>query len=52
MNKKSAPLLILKILQQFSDENHLMTQQDIIDKLQSLYNLKLERKSVSSSIRL
>lgn len=52
MNKKSAPLLILKILQQFSDENHLMTQQDIIDKLQSLYDLKLERKSVSSSIKL
>lgn len=30
-NKKASILLILKVLQEYSDEDHFLTQQDIID---------------------
>ena len=51
-NKKASILLILKVLQEYSDEDHFLTQQDIIDKVDELYGIKLERKSVAFSISL
>jgi len=51
-NKKSSLLLILKVLEEFSDSNHYLTQQDIIDKIYNKYGLELERKSISSNINL
>ena len=35
-NKKMTLLYILDILREYSDENHLLTQQNIIDKLMEL----------------
>ena len=52
INKKSSLILILKVLEEYSDEDHLLTQQQIIDKISQLYNIDLERKSVSNSISL
>lgn len=49
-NKKLSILYILEILREYSDENHLLTQAEIIDKLNSLYGMECERKSVSSNI--
>ncbi len=51
-NKKASILLILKVLQEYSDEDHFLTQQDIIDKVDELYGIELERKSVAFSISL
>lgn len=51
-NKKTSIILILKILEEFSDENHFLTQNDISEKLDFLYGIKLERKSVSNNIKL
>lgn len=51
-NKKASILLILKVLQEYSDEDHFLTQQDIIDKVDELYGIELERKSVAFSILL
>ena len=51
-NKKSSILLILKILEEYSDEDHFLTQQDIIDKVHDIYGIDLERKSVAFSISL
>ena len=51
-NKKSSIILILKVLEEYTDEDHLLTQQQIIDKISQLYNIDLERKSVSNSISL
>lgn len=52
-NKKGAILAILKVLQEYSDEEHYLTQQDIIDHLaKDPYNIKLERKSVSDSLKI
>lgn len=51
-NKKSSILLVLKILEEYTDEDHYLTQQEIIDKISFLYGLDLERKSISSSIAI
>ena len=49
-NKKMANLCILNILKEYSDEQHLLTQSDIIKKIEDEYGLQLERKSISSNI--
>ena len=51
-NKKSSILLILKVLEEYSDEEHYLTQQDIINKISELYGIDLERKSVAFSLSL
>ena len=51
-NKKMTLLYILDILREYSDENHLLTQQNIIDKLKSIYLIDIERKTISSTIDL
>lgn len=51
-NKKSSIILVLKVLEQYSDENHYLTHQDIIDHIYNDYGLSLERKSVAYSIKL
>lgn len=51
-NKKASILLILKVLEEYSDEDHFLTQQDIIDKIDEIYGIELERKSVAFSISL
>lgn len=50
--KKSSIILILKVLEEYSDENHFLTQQDIIEKVEGDYGVTLERKSVAYSISL
>lgn len=51
-NKKSSLVLILKVLEEYSDENHYLTQKEIISKVYDMYNISLERKSVSNSLNL
>lgn len=51
-NKKTSILLILKVLEEYSDEEHFLTQQEIINKIKQLYGIELERKSVAFSISL
>lgn len=49
-NKKLSILYILEILKEYSDENHLLTQADIIYKMETLYGMECERKSIGSNI--
>lgn len=49
-NKKLSIIYILNILKDYSNENHLLTQDDIIKKLYSVYGMECERKSVSANI--
>ena len=51
-NKKASIILVLKVLEEYSDENHYLTHQNIIDKIENLYGLELERKSIASSLSL
>ncbi|MCD8194976.1 MAG: WYL domain-containing protein [Coprobacillus sp.] len=50
--KKASPIMVLRILQDYSDENHPLTQQNIIDRIDERYGIELERKSIGSTIEL
>lgn len=50
--KKSSILLVLKTLEEYSDEDHFLTQQAIIDKIDANYGVSFERKSISDSLVL
>lgn len=49
-NKKMTNICVLEILKEYSDEQHPLTQAEIIKKLNNDYGLELERKSVASTI--
>ncbi len=49
-NKKLTILYILKVLQDYSDEQHPLTQAEIANKVYALYGVKCERKSISYNI--
>ena len=51
-NKKSSVVLVLKVLQEYSDEEHYLTHKQIIDKIKLLYDIEIERKSIASSIAI
>ena len=51
-DKKMSIFYILDILKEGTDKNHFLTQQEIINKLHSIYLVDLERKTVSTNIEL
>ena len=50
--KKEIIILIYRILVEYTDEEHFLTQAQIIDKLKIIYGVDAERKSVANSIAL
>lgn len=48
--KKLIIMNILEILQNHSDENHRLSQKDIVDLLETEYNMKADRKSVKRNL--
>lgn len=48
--KKMLPVRILQILEQYTDENHKLTQKKIGDILKNNYDLEVERKAISRNI--
>lgn len=51
-DKKSSLLYIIKILQEYTDEKHLLTYADIAEKLYSGYGIEIERKTIASSVEI
>lgn len=49
-NKKMLNMLILEILRLYSDENHSLTQQEIIKLLNQNYGMECDRRSVKSNV--
>jgi len=49
-HSKTALIRIYEILRDYSDRDHPLTQQDIIDKLESEYNLSMERRAVRRNL--
>lgn len=47
---KSNMLCILKVLQEYSDENNILTIKDIISKMSVLYDRKVDRRTIYSAI--
>ncbi len=50
--KKLAIFYILDILREYSDENHPLTQKEIGEKLNNIYHIELERKSIGANLNL
>lgn len=48
--KKMLPMNILDILRKYSDENHRLSQKQIIDLLKSEYNTTADRKTVTRNL--
>ena len=38
-NKKSSIILVLRILEEYSDEEHYLTQKDILEKIANQYGI-------------
>ena len=49
-NKKMLNMLILEILQMYSDEDHSLTQQEIIKLLDKNYGMPCDRRSVKNNV--
>jgi predicted DNA-binding transcriptional regulator YafY len=49
-NKKMLNMLILKILEEYSDEDHRLTQQEIIKLLERDYDMECDRRSVKNNV--
>ena len=49
-NKKMLNMLILEILRMYSDEEHSLTQQEIIKLLDKNYGMECDRRSVKSNV--
>lgn len=48
--KKTLIMRIYQVLENYSDENHPMKQQDVLDKLEADYGIECERKAVGRNI--
>lgn len=49
-NKKLSILYVLKVLQDYSDENHILSQKDIAEKIETKWGMSCERKSIATNI--
>lgn len=49
-NKKMLNMLILEILKEYSDENHRLTQQEILRLLKKNYDMDCDRRSVKANV--
>ena len=50
-SKKMLNMLILEILKEYTDAEHRLTQQQIIDKLKLFYDMDCDRRSIRNNIR-
>ena len=51
-DKKSLPFAILKILTEYTDDNHILRSTEIKKILEQDYGLKLERRTLYSNVQL
>ncbi len=49
-NKKMLNMLILEVLREYSDEEHSLTQQEIIKLLEKNYGMECDRRSVKNNV--
>lgn len=50
LTSKANTICLLELLREYSDADHIMKMSDIIEKMQLVYNLKIDRRTVYSSI--
>lgn len=52
MTDRANAICLLEILREYSDEEHILAMRDIIQKINALYDLKPDRRTVYSAISL
>lgn len=52
LSERANAICILEILKEYSDKEHILGMKDIILKMQQLYDLKVDRRTVYSAISL
>lgn len=50
--KKTSVLALLKVLEEFSDEDHILAQPELLRHLQSIYNVTLDRRTLYRNIEM
>lgn len=51
-NKKTSVIALLKILEEYSDENHILTQPKLLNLLKTIYHLDLDRRTLYKNIEM
>ena len=49
---KANPIYLLHILREYSDENHVLSMHEILEKLRVLYDCEADRRTIYSQIEL
>ena len=52
LSNRANALCVLKILQEYSDEKHILPMREIIEHLQKNYDIKMDRRTVYSTVEL
>lgn len=50
--KKSSLLALLRILEEFSDEDHILTQPELLNHLDNIYHLDIDRRTLYKNISI
>lgn len=51
-DKKTSVLALLKILEEHSDENHILTQPELLNLLDTIYNVNLDRRTLYKNVEM
>lgn len=51
-DKKTSVLALLKILEEHSDENHILTQPELLSLLETIYNVSIDRRTLYKNIEM
>lgn len=50
--KKTSSLALIKVLQEYSDENHILSQPELLGLLNTIYNISLDRRTLYKNIEM
>ena len=50
-DQRNTIIRILQVLTNFTDSNNYLTSNEIVEKLENLYNIKIERRAVERKIQ-
>lgn len=50
LTEKANAICLLEVLKEYSDAEHILPMREIIAKMQSLYGIKIDRRTVADDI--
>ena len=52
LTEKANAICLLEVLKEYSDAEHILPMREIIAKMQSLYSIKIDRRTVYGAVAL